>query len=188
MSQLSFRKYLALAVLATAALGFAGMFPFEDPGAGSSQTAGQIFLPLLARNPGNTGPAQATPTVPPDRPILEPGGPRAATDLRAVAECEQPGVPVAEITWTVAEERGEAQRVDVTIYNFEEGQFDSSEILPPGQSTLRWYDLNGQAIHFWRVLTLHPEGWVPSDLGGFAGPTCVGRPPGTPTPTLPPIP
>lgn len=188
MSQPSTRKLLIITVLATAVLGFAGIFPFEDPGTRPAQAIPKIYLPLVAHGAGQTGSAQVTPTVPPDRPILEPGGPGAATDLRAMAECEQPGLPVAELTWTVAEERGEAQRVDVTIYSFEEGQFQSSQLLPPGQSTLRWYDLNGQAIHFWRVLTLHPEGWVPSDLGGFAGPTCVGRPPGTPTPTLPPIP
>ena len=65
--------------------------------------------------------------------MLQPGGPEAATNLQSEVQCEQPGEPVARLSWTPAEKRGSAQRVDVTIYSFEEGQFDSSELLPPDQ-------------------------------------------------------
>ena len=106
--------------------------------------------------------------------MLQPGGPEAATNLQSEVQCEQPGEPVARLSWTPAEKRGSAQRVDVTIYSFEEGQFDSSELLPPDQSSFAWEQIHGQAIHDWRVLTLHEEGWVPSLTAGFEGPTCIG--------------
>ena len=67
------------------------------------------------------------------------------------------------------------QRVAVTIRRdgFAAGSYEISEALPPGQTNLVWEQVHGQAIHFWRVLTLQPEGWVPSETARFRGPSCV---------------
>ncbi|HXQ37639.1 MAG TPA: hypothetical protein VN843_26745, partial [Anaerolineales bacterium] len=118
-----------------------------------------------------------TPTIPavsstPDAPILQRGGPRAATNLQSEVECAQPGLAVARLTWTPASNRGSAQRIDVTIYSFDT-KFDSSVLLSPNENSLVWDKLKGQAIHDWRVLTLHADGWVPSETARFEGPTCI---------------
>jgi len=122
-----------------------------------------------------------TPTVPtlsptPDAPILEPGGPAAATNLQSEVECAQPGEAIARLSWSPAANPGTAQRVDVTIYKdgFSMGVFESSELLPPDQSSLDWEELSTGLNHRWRVLTLQPGGWVPSEIAIFKGPICVG--------------
>ena len=127
--------------------------------------------------PAEVAVATITPTVPtlsptPDAPILEPGGPGAATNLLSEVECARPGLAVAKLTWTPASDPGSAQRVDVTIYSFDT-KYDSSVLLPPDQASLVWDQLRGQAIHDWRVLTLQANGWVPSETAGFVGPTCL---------------
>jgi hypothetical protein len=115
---------------------------------------------------------------------MPPGNPAAATGLHSEVDCEVPGKAIVKLSWKIASIPGSAQRVDVTIYSFDEDKFDSSELLPPDQSSFVWDRLRGQAIHDWRVLTLHPEGWVSSETAGFEGPTCVGDF----EPTQPPIP
>ena len=145
----------------------------------------EIYLPVIT----NSTLAQSPTPVPPDIPILPPGGPRAATNLQSEVDCEAPGKAIARLNWTLATSPGSEQRVDVTIYSFEGDEFESTGQLPPDQSSLVWERLRGQAIHDWRVLTLHADGWVPSETGSFEGPTCVGEDlEPTPTPTPPPIP
>ena len=128
-----------------------------------------------------------TPTLPPDTPILPLGDPGAATNLQAEVECsvEEPRKGIAKLSWTVATSPGSAQRVDVTIFRggFERGEFETTGPLPPSQSSLVWDRLSGQAIHFWRVLTLHADGWVPSETSSFEGPTCAAD--FVPAPTTP---
>jgi hypothetical protein len=82
---------------------------------------------------------------------------------------------IAKLRWTVARHPGSAQRVEVTIYRdgFERGRFESSEPLPPDQSSLAWERLDPGIIHYARVLTRHGEEWVPSTTVSFQGPTCV---------------
>lgn len=116
-------------------------------------------------------------TLPPGTPILPPGGQGAATDLHAELTCSEadPRMGVASLSWRPATQLGVEQRVVLTIYRdgFERGDFGASETLKPDQTTVLWQPLSGQAIHYWRVLTLHSEGWVPSETMSFTGPTCV---------------
>lgn len=117
------------------------------------------------------------PTLPPDVTFLPPGGPRAATGLQATVECsvDDPSQGIARLSWSVAASPGSEQRVAVTLFKdgFETGQFEITGALPPDQSSFDWTGLHGQAIHLWRVLTLHPEGWVPSETASFEAPTCA---------------
>jgi hypothetical protein len=108
-------------------------------------------------------------------PTLPAEGPGAASNLRAEVECslEDPSQGVAKLSWTVASTVGSEQRVDLTIYGFEDGKFKSSESLPSDQASLVWDELSGRGIHFWRVLTLQPDGWKPSETATFEGPACV---------------
>jgi hypothetical protein len=110
-------------------------------------------------------------------PMSPPGGPGAATGLQSDTGCktEDPGEAFADLSWTVAEERGKEQRVAVTIFRdgFDTGNYEVSEPLDSGQNSLRWERFHGQAIHFWRVLTLHDSGWTPSETASFEGPTCI---------------
>jgi hypothetical protein len=105
------------------------------------------------------------------------GGPGAATNLVAQPDCdpEVPGRSLARLSWTAALRPGREQRVAVTIYanGFERGEFDTSKVLQPHETNFVWKQLRGQAIHFWTVLTLQGERWVPSEPGKFVGPTCV---------------
>lgn len=111
---------------------------------------------------------------------LPPGGPKAATNLVAKPDCDgvNPRKAIARLSWTPATKAGQEQRVVVTIFRdgFERGEFDISKVLKPGETNLVWDEIRGQAIHFWRVLTLHPEGWVPSVTARFEGPPCVSDP------------
>jgi hypothetical protein len=112
-----------------------------------------------------------------EEPILEPGGPGAATNLQSEIDCSpvERRRGLARLQWTPAEEPGTAQQIAVTIFKdgFETGQFERSERLPPRQSSLVFEDVQGQALHRWRVLTLQPAGWVPSETARFEGPTCL---------------
>lgn len=109
--------------------------------------------------------------------ILPPGGTGAATNLRVETYCDKvdPRKGIARLHWTVAEERGREQRVEVTIYRrgFEKDLFESSKPLPADQASLTWDQVKGQAIHHWRVLTRQAKGWVPSETSKFEGPPCV---------------
>jgi hypothetical protein len=112
-----------------------------------------------------------------EEPILEPGGPGAATNLQSQVDCSlvERRQGLARLQWTPAQEPGTAQQVVVTVFKdgFETGQFDRSERLPPTQSSLVFEEVQGQALHLWRVLTLQPEGWIPSETARFEGPTCL---------------
>lgn len=125
-------------------------------------------------------------TLPPDIPILEEGGLKAAGNLVAEVGCaDNPArTGFAALQWSLASEPGVEQRVVITIYKngFESGLFEVSEPLPPDQDMLVWEALHGQSNHFWRVLTLHVEGWVPSETSSFSGPTCISDFPQTSTP------
>ena len=109
-------------------------------------------------------------------PILPPGGPRAASELTAETACdpEEVRTGTARLTWTVAEQSGERQEVHVTILRegFETGQFVSSGPLSSGETSFD-FSPSGQALHRWRVLTLHEDGFVPSETATFTGPLCV---------------
>ena len=124
-----------------------------------------------------TGPLVTSTTAPlGGQPVLAAGGPQAATQLQATATCRQgqPGQAFASLSWVPAAQRGSEQRVQVTIFRdgFERGSFRAGPVLSPDRATSDWEPLEGQAIHYWRVLTLHSEGWRPSQIGSFEGPTC----------------
>jgi hypothetical protein len=101
----------------------------------------------------------------------------AASGLEGFAECSpvEPGVALALLRWRPARERGIAQRIAVAILpgGFKTGDFRLSDPLGREASALEWRDIEGQAIHFWRVLTLQPKGWIASVTASFNGPICV---------------
>jgi hypothetical protein len=102
---------------------------------------------------------------------------RAASGLEGFAECSpiEPGVARALLRWRPARERGTAQRIAVAILpdGFKTGDFRLSDPLGREASALEWREIEGQAIHFWRVLTLQPKGWIASVTASFVGPICV---------------
>ncbi|HJP40653.1 MAG TPA: hypothetical protein QGF35_02985 [Dehalococcoidia bacterium] len=105
------------------------------------------------------------------------GGPRAAQGLEAEVGCSETKLRTgfALLRWTPAVEPGLVQRVAVTITRggLETGQFEASLELVPSADSLRFEFLEGQAIHFWTVITRHSDGWVPAAAQAFEGPTCV---------------
>jgi hypothetical protein len=119
--------------------------------------------------------AFASPRLPDGVPLLA-DGPSAASELSAEPDCVdgEPGRGVVRLTWRPAAEEGAEQRVIATIFRdgFERQAFEASGTLAPGRGTFEWYRVHGQAIHFWKVLTRYAEGWVPSAVGRFEGPTC----------------
>ncbi len=121
-------------------------------------------------------PLPPAPRLPVGVPILSPGGLGGASELSAKPDCVdgEPGRGVVRLSWRVAAERGLEQRVIVTIFRdgFERPAFEASGSLVPGRASFDWYRLHGQAIHYWKVLTRHADGWVPSAIGRFDGPTC----------------
>jgi hypothetical protein len=113
----------------------------------------------------------ATPVLA-DDPVLNPGGPRAASSLQASCDCSaESGEPVASLSWTPAATAGSEQRIEVTIYGWDRA--DRSVVLAPDATSFEWSGLRGQSIHDWRVITLHADGWVPSHKSSFEGITCT---------------
>lgn len=122
--------------------------------------------------------AQTMPTgVNHEKPVLPPGGRRAAANLEAEVMCDEVELRkgIVRLSWAIAENQGSEQRVAITIYRdgFETGNYEISKPLSPHQPSLEWDHLKGQAIHLWRVLTLQPEGWAPSVTARFEGLSCV---------------
>src|SRR5260370_4044681 len=92
------------------------------------------------------------------KPILSPGGPRAAAKLQVNARCSHttPGARVAKFAWEIAAERGEAQRLDLTMFRdgFERGQFETIAQLS-GTQTATASDKGDPGVNYYcRVLTL----------------------------------
>ena len=126
--------------------------------------------------PTGPGPSATTRGNPEDA-VLASGGPGAASGLEAKPSCSsaEPGRNIMQLQWMLASERGTAQRVDVTIFSekFDDGRYQTSGTLPRDQSSLQWDRLAPGAVHFWRVLTLHRDGWVPSEVGRFTPGACI---------------
>lgn len=121
-------------------------------------------------------PSPTTPSL--GGPVLVAGGKRAASNLESQSGCsdDELGKGFVDLKWTPATQRGQEQKLQVTIYRegFETGNFQTSEALSPGRPSYRWSRVEGQAIHYWRVLTRHSDGWIPSETAKFEGPSCVG--------------
>ena len=115
----------------------------------------------------------ATPSpVPTGLPILSPGGVYAATGLVAKVSRSQtqPGKAIATLSWTATNEPGRQQRIDITKYwdGFERGRFNTVGPLTPGQSVVELNNLEPGIDYYWRVLSLTPQGWVPSQTARCA--------------------
>jgi hypothetical protein len=117
--------------------------------------------------------APPAPPIPVEVAMLPPDGPQAATRLSAKPGCTNSREPVATLRWRPADERGTEQRVIVTIFpEFDQGQFETSRPLASDRSSLTWRRVHGQAIHSWRVLTRHGDGWAASKTARFQGVVC----------------
>lgn len=111
-------------------------------------------------------------------PVVTAGGDEAATRLRVTdVDCSvaDGGLAVADLRWDPAADRGDEQRVAVTIYpgGFERGQFESSAPLSADRAAMTWPRVHGRSFHFFRVLTLHEDGWHPSPTVKFEGVVCI---------------
>lgn len=131
--------------------------------------------PETAVSPTPTTSPQATSSktsAPPVEEHVEAGGDHAAAELHAEVECTAPNVAVAHLRWAPAPEPGREQVVQVTVHSFKPGDFDASDALDAGAAELAWTDLQGQAIHHWRVVTRHDDRWLASETATFQPPTC----------------
>jgi hypothetical protein len=144
------------------------------------RSPGHALLILLAvaceRGTPPPTPSGPPPTAPPvGAPPI--GELTPVTALAAQTECSrtEPGKATAQLSWNCGPSCAEEHRVVVTIYpdGFDTGRFETSETMAPGQSSLVWKELHGQAFHFWRVLTRRGNTWVPSETARFEGPTCA---------------
>jgi len=88
----------------------------------------------------------------------------------------QPGKVIAKLSWTLANTPGSQQRVDLSMYwnGFETGNFETIGPLPPDQSVVESDELKSGIYYYWRVVTLTPEGWVPSETANCAVRFCPG--------------
>ena len=104
--------------------------------------------------------------------------PNAATQLAASVECSpyERWKGWARLSWTPAQIAGEDQRIDVTIFKdgFETQRFESSKALGPTESSYLFENVQGQALHRWRVVTRTGDQLVFSETSRFEGPICVG--------------
>jgi hypothetical protein len=104
-------------------------------------------------------------------------GPRAATELRSEDRCSETDLrkPLAVLRWTPASTPGREQRVDVATRadGFAAGDFRSSAALGPSVNTLTWDRVDAGIIHYWRVVTVHADAQVPSEVADFKGAVCI---------------
>ncbi len=111
-----------------------------------------------------------------------------ARDLAATVECSQepPRQAVAHLQWSPAPTPGSEQRVVVSLFRdgFSTGDYALSDALAPGQSGLDWTQVQGDALHFWKVLTLREGQWLASETALFQGLSCPTdyQPPAPPSP------
>jgi hypothetical protein len=104
--------------------------------------------------------------------ILNPGGSGAASNLSEKCDCrEGTRDGYATLAWEAATASGSEQRIQVTIYGWDRAMISPS--LPADATSFEWTEMNGQAIHEWRVLTRHSDSWVPSNKSSFEGVTCT---------------
>jgi hypothetical protein len=121
----------------------------------------------------------ATPSpTPTGLPILSGGGAYAARSLVAEVRCSEThiGKAIAKLTWRVSNSPGSQQRIDITMYwdGFEKGHFETIGPHPPDQSFVELERLEPGINYYWRVLTLTPKGWVPSETTRCGVPVCPG--------------
>jgi hypothetical protein len=102
---------------------------------------------------------------------------RVATNLLAKPDCDraEPRKGIAWLSWTIASQPGNKQKIDVTTYlhGFETNTGVISEMLLPGQNSLIWQSTSPGVLYRWRVLTLHENVWISSEIATFEGATCV---------------
>lgn len=131
----------------------------------------------LSPAPFSDGPSPTTSGTPAET-ILPVDGRRAARGLEAVPGCSEtePRAETLVLRWAIADQPGSAQRIDITIYSeaFDDGRFESSPLLAGNQTSFDWDGVSPGAVHFWRVLTLHADGWVPSEKARFTPGACIG--------------
>lgn len=165
---------LAAAVVVLLGLGCAG----GDDAAGTTTepggaTTAEQTTPAVPPTQTETG--SPPPELPPDVEALA-GGMRAAAGLAAEVRCTQtnPRRAIATLRWTPAEEAGSEQRVLVTNApdGFAKGEFEAGPPLPPDRAGLEWERVNGDAVHYWRVVTRHEDGWAASPTADFEGEIC----------------
>ena len=184
------REWVSIGILATLAAGLIGFIAVRV-GKPESALDGASPAPRSARSTTPSIPPSATPNSTPSSftsltpspssslngTVLAVKEDRAASSLDSRVYCseDEPGKGSADLTWVPATKRGQEQKLQVTIYRngFDSGDFKLSESLPPGKSSYTWSP-QGQAVHQWRVLTRHPDGWIPSETARFEGPSCVG--------------
>jgi len=176
------RKWVLTGIAVIAATGAIGYIflrsdTTETPTVGISPTPGTVRSDSIDPSPNESPELSPSPTPPSlDGPMVAGSGQQAASNLESQAGCRQdePGKGFVDLKWTPAEHRGQEQRLQVTIYRegFESGNFQLSEALPPDRASYQWRP-EGQASHYWRVLTRHSDGWIPSETARFAGPPCV---------------
>ncbi len=98
-----------------------------------------------------------------------------ATNLEAEVGCSDIELRqgIAKLRW-INSPLGSGQRIEFTKFGdgFERGEFETMG-LPPDQSSGVWEDLEPGLNHYWRVVTLHGNTWVPSETATFMGPICA---------------
>jgi hypothetical protein len=166
---------LAAASLATCT-GASSRAPIDaSPSLATSSVSGSQVL--LSPGPSPLVPSLAA-SWPPEETILSAGGARAASGLQAVSGCSEADLraEIVELRWALADQPGSAQRIDVTIFSelFADGRYESSPLLVADQSSFQWVRVSPGAVHFWRVLTLHADGWIPSETARFTPGACIG--------------
>jgi hypothetical protein len=82
---------------------------------------------------------------------------------------------VARFTWTVAHTAGTRQRIDITSFRdgFQKAERYETVVQLSGRaSSAEWKGGDPGVNYYWRVLTLTPQGWVPSEIARYEAPIC----------------
>jgi len=163
---------------------FVALVRLRDAGLGEQAYAqigrrfriGIAVVRLIAEEGARRGYPPA-PRLPSGVPVSAVGGAGAATSLESSVACSETeeGLAVARLRWHPADDRGSAQRVVVSIFfgGLDQGRLEASGPLVPARDAFVWYRVHGRAVHYWRVLTRHADGWHASETVTFTGPTCI---------------
>lgn len=128
-------------------------------------------IPTTAGSTTTVAPFDATVTDPP-------ASMSAAVALDAMTGCDEndPRIAYAQLSWTPAASGG-TQRIQITAdpSGFAAGPVVTGPELSDDADEARWFELTGQAVHSWRVITASPDRdvWYAGSVSQFEGPVCA---------------
>ncbi len=147
----------------------------ETTGLAGTRPTGGASSTRATERPGTTLSPDPQTEIPREQ-LAPGGGGKAATALSASPSCTPERGGTAQLRWSVAAQRGVAQRVAVTQYadGFETQRFSMSHDLSADTGEYVWPGGLEPGVQYrWEVLTRHGDTYTRSATATFRGADCL---------------